>query len=147
MSDLGSKADINDVYTERNRAVALACELAHRLGYHTEVYHGDIGEEPEWVVVFIDLPTGQVSWHIPAQEYIDLFPAIVANLNNSWDGHSTDDKNSRIQRFTQRSDEMQTEENPFGSAIVDLVRREVRAEMAARERVVAALQRRRHQLS
>lgn len=39
--------------------------------------------EPEWPVVYFELPTGQVSWHLPEhpQEY---------------DGHSTEEKNRRV---------------------------------------------------
>lgn len=45
--------------------------------------------EPHWPgVVYIDLPTGQVSWHIPFYPY-------------PWDGHSTPEKYERIRRYTQ----------------------------------------------
>lgn len=44
-------------------------------------------EQPEWPVVFIELPgAGQVSWHIPQHE-------------KPWDGHTTEDKYTRIQTF------------------------------------------------
>ena len=43
-------------------------------------------DEPEWPVAYIDLPTGQVSWHMPqfAQPY---------------DGHTTEEKYQRIREF------------------------------------------------
>ena len=44
--------------------------------------------EPEWPVVFITLPTGQVSWHMPQYPY-------------EWDGHDTRDKHARIKKYTE----------------------------------------------
>ncbi|MEV4826439.1 hypothetical protein [Micromonospora sp. NPDC049274] len=42
--------------------------------------------DPRPVVVYLELPTGQVSWHLPAH------PA-------GWDGHSTTAKYARAQAF------------------------------------------------
>lgn len=39
--------------------------------------------EPEWPVVYFELPTGQVSWHLPQH-------------SNAWDGHDTPTKNERV---------------------------------------------------
>ena len=43
-------------------------------------------QEPEWPVFYIDLPTGQVSWHMP-------------QYGRAWDGHTTDQKYERIDEF------------------------------------------------
>jgi len=43
-------------------------------------------EEPEWPVVYIELPTGQVSWHMPQHK-------------EAWDGHETGEKYLRIHRY------------------------------------------------
>lgn len=43
-------------------------------------------ENPEWAVVFIELPTGQVSWHLPQH----IHP---------WDGHTTAEKFQRIAAY------------------------------------------------
>jgi hypothetical protein len=42
--------------------------------------------EPEWPVVYIELPTGQVSWHMPQHPV-------------PYDGHSTEEKYRRIQEY------------------------------------------------
>src|SRR5947209_10309978 len=42
--------------------------------------------EPEWPVAMIELPTGQVSWHLPQHA-------------RAWDGHTTEQKYERISRF------------------------------------------------
>ena len=44
-------------------------------------------EEPEWPVVYIELPTGQVSWHMPQHPV-------------PWDGHDTEEKYRRIREYT-----------------------------------------------
>lgn len=71
-------------YTTRFYLLLDAVAVAHRCGY-------DAGfridpKEPEWPVVFISLPTGQASWHIPQ------YP-------KEWDGHSTEDKYTRVHQF------------------------------------------------
>jgi hypothetical protein len=43
-------------------------------------------ENPQWPVLYVELPTGQISWHLPAHE-------------KAWDGHTTDDKYKRIHEF------------------------------------------------
>jgi hypothetical protein len=42
--------------------------------------------EPDWPVVYIELPTGQVSWHMPAHP-------------TAWDGHSTEEKYNRCHAY------------------------------------------------
>jgi hypothetical protein len=42
--------------------------------------------EPEWPVVYIELPTGQVSWHMPQHPV-------------PYDGHTTEEKYRRIQEY------------------------------------------------
>ena len=55
--------------------VALACGFAAGVRIDPS--------EPDWPVVYIELPTGQVSWHMPAHPV-------------AWDGHDTDEKYRRI---------------------------------------------------
>ena len=64
------------VYT----CVALAKSLGLGSGFRIDP------AEPEWPVAYIELPTGQVSWHMPQ------YPA-------TWDGHSSDEKYERIRRY------------------------------------------------
>lgn len=42
--------------------------------------------EPGWPVVYIELPTGQVSWHMPEH-------------GRPWDGHSTEEKYARCREY------------------------------------------------
>ena len=99
MSDLGSQEAVEAVYTERNEAVALLVALARRLGYPTYSYTMD---DPEWPVVFIELPRiGQVSWHIPMHEMALFFPPMQRKTSNPWDGHDNREKAARLRKAAQ----------------------------------------------
>lgn len=54
--------------------------------------------EPDWPVVLIDLPTGQLSWHISPDD-MDLF-GHVAQGAATWDGHDTQEKYRRLDEHT-----------------------------------------------
>lgn len=61
-----------------------AMDLARQKGY-------DVGiridhSKPEWPVIYIELPTGQVSWHIPQHRH-------------EYDGHSPEEKFVRINSY------------------------------------------------
>lgn len=45
--------------------------------------------EPEWPVAYVELPTGQVSWHMPQH-------------SKPYDGHTTEEKHERIHRWRSR---------------------------------------------
>lgn len=71
-------------YAVRNRKVLQALGLAAEIGYPCGVRLDP--EVPEWPVIYIELPVGQVSWHLPEH-------------NEPFDGHSTDEKYHRILNF------------------------------------------------
>lgn len=90
---------MDSVYRERAHLVAHLATL-----YPAALVRGADPSEPTWPVLFIDLPTGQVSWHI-APDDMDLFGhvnqwdagSISARI---WDGHTTDEKYERLDRLT-----------------------------------------------
>jgi hypothetical protein len=58
--------------------------------------------EPNWRwCVYLDLPGGQVSWHIHTSELplFDGVPRMPGNPEYNWDGHSTDEKYRRIYEY------------------------------------------------
>ena len=89
----------DQAYAERNKLVALLSKLftAH-LGRHSEL-DKDWEEDWRWIV-FITLPTGQVSWHIHDSE-LSLFAHLPHNLSrpNAWDGHTDDEKWERVRKM------------------------------------------------
>lgn len=86
----------NQAYSERNQCVALAARLALAVGWNTGLgrHVGDPWEDDWRNIVFIDLPAGQVSWHIHDSE-LYLF-AFLPPYKGKWDGHTTEEKYGRL---------------------------------------------------
>jgi len=89
----------NKVYTERNLCVALIASYAQWFGHKVGIkeHMGDDWEDDWRNVLFIDLPTGQVSWHLHKDELVN-FPDI-GPYAGEYDGHTTEEKYKRIQAF------------------------------------------------
>jgi len=87
----GIRARKDAAYEERNRVVALLARL-----FPSGLGPTDIeGWDPEWNgCVYIDLPTGQVSWHFHDSQ-AHLFAGIPA-YQGEWDGHTTEEKYRRL---------------------------------------------------
>lgn len=90
---------VGRAYRERNMCVAALAHMAIAHGWRAGLgrHHPDPDPtwEPEWfTVLYIDLPTGQVSWHLHDQE-VPLF-ARLPPYDPSWDGHSTPEKYDRL---------------------------------------------------
>lgn len=89
MTDL-SAADL--AYQERNQVVAALARLFPSGVRKTAI---DGWWDPAWQnCVFIDLPTGQVSWHFHDREahfFVGLPP-----YEKPWDGHTTPEKYERL---------------------------------------------------
>lgn len=71
-------------YPKRYGLVLAAIDCAQRAGYQAGFRIDP--DEPEWPVAYIELPTGQVSWHMPQHP-------------NPWDGHSTEEKYRRCRAY------------------------------------------------
>lgn len=76
--------ELSSDYDARNGWVLLALYLAYIESYNCGVKIDP--KEPEWPVAFINLPTGQVSWHIPQYAF-------------EWDGHDNEEKTMRVKDF------------------------------------------------
>lgn len=85
------RAAKDGAYLERNRVVAaLACCFPAGVA-RTAIE----GWDPEWEnCVYIDLPTGQVSWHFH-DNHAHLF-ARLPRYAGTWDGHDTSEKYRRL---------------------------------------------------
>jgi hypothetical protein len=87
------RKQLTEVYQDRNLLAQLVGKLAQRSGI--EVKWGIDSDNPDWPVLFIELPeVGQVSWHISNQ---DTF--LPADSGGVWDHHTNADKEGRIKRF------------------------------------------------
>lgn len=82
-------------YAERNRLIALlAAIFPSSLEPTTEPEEGW-----SWIC-FVDLPTGQATWHIPDGE-LRLFGHVSRTHGRVWDGHTTEQKYRRIADLAQ----------------------------------------------
>lgn len=82
------------VYTERAHLIAYLA-----LHYRAVIAYNDPAE-PDWPVIYIETPQGQLSWHLAADD-LPLFPHVpVAGPGDAmpeWDGHDTPEKYRRLQ--------------------------------------------------
>ena len=85
-------------YRERDQLVcALSKVFPSRLERHPD---SDKAWDDDWRwIVFVDLPTGQASWHIHDTE-LEWFSHLSVRSGNSWDGHTTEEKYRRLAALT-----------------------------------------------
>ena len=80
----------DEAYLDRNLVVQVLARLSHKLGYKV-----GIKDDSKWPILYIDLPTGQVSWHIPKKELIGDWPI----YEGKWDGHDLGTKRNRLKAY------------------------------------------------
>lgn len=87
------RRDKDAAYRERD---ALVCALSKlfpsSLGRHPDAEPWD--DDWRWIV-FVQLPTGQASWHIHDSE-LAMFDHLRRDVPVKWDGHTTDQKYARL---------------------------------------------------
>jgi hypothetical protein len=88
-----SQSDMEKVYRERNAVVLAFAHMAELMGWN--VGKAVDLDEPEWPVLLIETPAGQVSWHFKADE----LPLSMPNFPGEWDGHDTPEKYARLDRL------------------------------------------------
>lgn len=81
------------IYRERAHLVAFLTTLYPSVGAYNNP------EEPEYCVVYVETPVGQMSWQIHPQD-MDLFEGLSIVQNHNWDGHTTEEKYRKLQNFT-----------------------------------------------
>lgn len=92
-----TKDEKNAAYLERDQVVILAAALAHSLG-HSAGVGVDPEASPQWCrVVYLDLPTGQASWHC-SPTLAPLIEGLPA-YEGPWDRHTSPEKYRRIADF------------------------------------------------
>ena len=86
-------------YFERNQVVAAFAKAAIGLGLRAGRKRTFIEDwSPDWHnCVYIDLPSGQVSWHYH-DSHAALFEALPTYVGE-WDGHDTPEKYRRLDAF------------------------------------------------
>lgn len=90
---MSSPTLLDAVYRERAHLVAhLAAVYPSVLVYRADP------NAPDWPVIFVNLPTGQVSWHVNPDD-LNLFDHATVGTE-TWDGHTTDEKYARLDAHT-----------------------------------------------
>lgn len=86
-------AEKETAYRERNLLVAFMSKVfPSHLARHDDA---DETWDDEWRnIVYIQLPTGQVSWHIHDEELPNF--AHLEVRENDWDGHTSEEKYARL---------------------------------------------------
>ena len=80
-----------EAYFDRNQLALAYAKLAQEKGWR--VGFGLDPDEPDWPVLYIDTPAGQVSWHLPVAEVaIQDWPV----YEGEWDGHDLAEKRRRL---------------------------------------------------
>ena len=92
---MSSGANADNVYRER------AALVAHLAAVYPSVIAYNDPSEPDWPVIYVDTPQGQLSWHL-AKDDLDLFAhvPVVEPDAVAWDGHDTPTKYQRLAFLT-----------------------------------------------
>lgn len=97
----GSTSDGNhtlDELYEHRRALFLAlaavCEGAWRSRKHDDGYSID-----GWFIAGISLPTGNISYHLPDEDWEFLDGALTMDVAREWDGHTSADVVFRLREY------------------------------------------------
>lgn len=96
LSELTQQKD--GAYQERNQVLALLARMATALGWKVGIGQhpeSDTAWEKDWrTILFIELPTGQASWHFHDSE-VHLLNGLPF-YEGAWDGHTTPEKYDRV---------------------------------------------------
>ncbi|MFE3578742.1 hypothetical protein [Streptomyces vinaceus] len=104
---LDQQNDINRLTAERDGAYRERARLVAHLAslYPSHIGHTDPAA-PDWAVITIEAPTGQMCWHIAPAD-LPLFDHVQTTYPGwgnqyIWDGHTTEQKYERLHELTVR---------------------------------------------
>jgi hypothetical protein len=88
-----AEAATMSVYRERAHLVAFLTTLYPSVGAYNDP------DEPDYMVVYVETPVGQMAWHIHPDD-ADLFDGLQIVEDHVWDGHTTEEKYRKLRNFT-----------------------------------------------
>ena len=101
-------------------------ERAHLVAFLARVYPSVIGTdpaEPDWPVVYVKTPEGQMSWHI-SRDDMDLFGHVPDGGCVTWDGLTTEQKYERLRALTaRRAPDGPAEPEKLSAAVIEIIER------------------------
>jgi hypothetical protein len=86
----------DDAYAQRDRLLALLCALGLDLGWDAWMGADAQGEDGFRNVVYLQLPTGQLAFHVPDMHAGLLFAFLPGRTPAGWDGHTNEQKWARV---------------------------------------------------
>jgi len=87
---LSTQSTPDEAYFDRNQLALAFAKLALDRGWTTGL--GIDPDEPDWPVLYVDTPAGQLSWHLPKAEVVGEWP----RYHGKWDGHTVEQKRARL---------------------------------------------------
>lgn len=94
---------LKDVFTERTRLLAFFTTM------NPAVIAYNDKDTPEWPVLYVKTPTGQMTWHIAAHDMhlLNHVPIVAKDDERAqWDGHTSEEKYKRLQETVEISVEI-----------------------------------------
>lgn len=88
---MANQSSPDQAYFDRNQLALAFGRMALAVGWTAGL--GVDPDEPDWPVLYVDSPAGQVSWHLPAAE-VDT--AAWPKYPGWWDGHTVEIKRERL---------------------------------------------------
>ena len=82
-----------EAYYDRNQLAMLCAKMARMLNWRVRVNTEDV----DWPVILIQIPKGQISYHIPREEMRGEYG--VDWTHDEWDGHNLEEKRERIEAY------------------------------------------------
>ena len=95
--DPTQSSTLADAYFDRNQLA-----LAFARGAFAQGWTGGLSidpENPDWPILYLDSPEGQISWHLPAAE---VEPSEWPVYQGEWDGHTLAEKRARLASLISR---------------------------------------------
>lgn len=80
--------------SSKNKAYREVAEMAAALARLFPSWVNVDPAEPDWPVLYAQLPSGQVSWHF-SRDDLDLI-ADIQRVGPPWDGHTREDRSARL---------------------------------------------------
>ena len=87
----------DELYRHRTTLFAIVC-LDHRMRSWKSKLHSDGTMFDDWFIVGMDLPNGQVTYHIPLDQW-SLFDLDALDRAPEWDGHTPNDVLTRLRNW------------------------------------------------
>lgn len=105
MSETGSISDgyhtFDELYAHRAALFACLCKAYPNISWKSK-QHSDGTSLDGWFIAGVHLPSGEITYHVPADEWDDLFANVqVLDKAPKWDGHTPADVVTRLRKFAE----------------------------------------------